>query len=371
MKENAKCSICGEVHERTDLTNFDNQLLCADCLNELTSVCSRCGARVWNSNCCEGDDLILCESCYDHYYTTCDDCGRIIPNEDVYYTDEDDEERSLCWNCYERAQREDREIHDYYYKPTPIFFGNGPRYFGVELEIDGGGEISGNARDILGVANSDGKAHLYCKHDGSLEDGFELVSHPMSVEYHLNQMPWPEILQEARRLGYCSHQGGTCGLHIHVSRDAFGRTPEKQDAAIARVLYFVEKHWEEILKFSRRTPRQLERWASRYGYKEKPREILEHAKLGYHGGRYTCVNLENSATIEFRMFRGTLKLNTFLATLQFVNRICDVALFMSDEELKAMSWTTFVVGCTQPELVQYLKERRIYINEPVDTEEEV
>ena len=83
------------------------------------------------------------------------------------------------------------------------------------------------------------------------------------------------------------------------------------------------------------------------------------------------MNLENSATIEFRMFRGTLKLNTLLATLQMVNRICDVALFMSDEELKAMSWTTFVSGCTQPELVQYLKERRLYINEPIDTEEEV
>ena len=71
------------------------------------------------------------------------------------------------------------------------------------------------------------------------------------------------------------------------------------------------------------------------------------------------------------MFRGTLKLNTLIATLQFVDRICDVALFMSDEELRAMSWSTFASGCTQPELVQYLKERRIYINEPVESEEEV
>ena len=48
-----------------------------------------------------------------------------------------------------------------------------------------------------------------------------------------------------------------------------------------------------------------------------------------------------------------------------------VALFMSDEEVKAISWTTFVTGCTQPELVQYLKERRLYVNEPVSGEEEV
>ena len=71
------------------------------------------------------------------------------------------------------------------------------------------------------------------------------------------------------------------------------------------------------------------------------------------------------------MFRGTLKLNTIIATLQLVNRICDVAFSMSDEEIKAMPWTTFVSSCTEPELIEYLKERRIYINEPIDTEEEV
>lgn len=57
--------------------------------------------------------------------------------------------------------------------------------------------------------------------------------------------------------------------------------------------------------------------------------------------------------------------------IQLLDRICDVALFMSDEELKAMSWTTFVSGCTQPELVQYLKERRLYVNEPIESEAEV
>lgn len=117
---------------------------------------------------------------------------------------------------------------------------------------------------------------------------------------------------------------------------------EGQEPAIARILYFVEKHWEELLKFSRRTPRQLERWAARYGYKDRPQEILEHAKKGSHAGRYSCVNLENRATIEFRMFRGTLKLNSLLATLQMVDHICSVALHLSDGACKDLSWRTFV-----------------------------
>ena len=53
-----------------------------------------------------------------------------------------------------------------------------------------------------------------------------------------------------------------------------------------------------------------------------------------------------------------------------VDRICDVALFLSDEEIKSMSWSAFVAGCQAPELIQYLKERRLYVNDPVESEVE-
>ena len=178
-------------------------------------------------------------------------------------------------------------------------------------------------------------------------------------------------MDRATSLGYRSHQARTCGLHVHVNRDALGDSESEQDAVIARILYFFERHWEELLKFSRRTQRQLEQWANRYGYQDHPMEILDHAKKGYGGGRYSSINLQNPDTIEFRIFRGTLKYNTLLATLQLVNRDCDVALFLSDLEVKGMSWTTFAAGCQEPELIQYLKERRIYVNEPIQTEEEL
>ena len=183
--------------------------------------------------------------------------------------------------------------------------------------------------------------HIYCKHDGSLQDGFEIVTHPMTLEYHMAIMPWKDITDKARKLGYTSHQAETCGLHIHVNRSSFGETVEDQDAAIGRVLYFVERNLNELLIFSRRTQEQLESWARRYGYKDQPKEMLEHAKKGY-AGRYTCVNLTNYSTIEFRIFRGTLKLNTIYATLQLVNHICEVAVSMSDEEVRHLSWSRFV-----------------------------
>ena len=159
-------------------------------------------------------------------------------------------------------------------------------------------------------------------------------------------------------------------MHVHVNRTAFGETEEEQEEVIGRILYFFEKHWEELLKFSRRSQKQLRRWADRYGLKEHPKQVLDIAKGSQE--RYMCVNLTNYHTVEFRMFRGTLKLNTLIATLQLLDRICDVAINLSDDELKDLSWTTFVAGCAHlPELVQYLKERRLYINEPVTTEAEV
>lgn len=366
MKEMKACNICGTLHPVEELTEFSDNLLCTSCLNTETVRCVRCGERIW-MDCNEGDDHTpLCRSCFDRYYTTCEDCGRTIHYDDAYYFDDEDEPR--CYSCHCR-HADDREIHDYYYKPEPIMLGDGSRYFGVELEIDDAGESNRNAAKILEIANA-GAERVYCKHDGSLNEGFEIVTHPMTLEYHMNKMPWSAVLNKAKKMGYLSHQVGTCGLHVHINRTAFGETEAEQEEVIARVLYFFEKHWEELLKFSRRTHKQLAQWAARYGLKEHPREILDHAKG--NGERYTCVNLTNYHTVEFRMFRGTLKLNTLIATLQLLNRICDVALYFSDEEIKNMSWTTFAAGCAHmPELTQYLKERRLFVNEIVEMEPEV
>lgn len=365
------CNICGNCHPITMQTSFDGQDLCPNCLEDETIICAHCGERIWRDENSGNGATPLCEHCYQGYYVHCSRCGALLHMDDASYED-DDTDAPYCPNCFRHIchSQNSRLIQDYFYKPDPIFFGKGPRYFGVELEIDGAGETSSNAGKLMEIANREADC-IYCKHDGSLEDGFEIVTNPMSLKYHQHKMPWDAVLHEAVRLGYTSHQAGTCGLHVHVSRNAFGHSLSVQEAAIARVLYFFEKHWEELLKFSRRTSGQLDQWAARYGYKDHPKEILDHAKKGNGRGRYACINLQNTETIEFRIFRGTLKLNTLLATLQFVDRVCDVAIYLTDDELKAMSWTAFVSGCKESELVQYLKERRLYINEPVRTEAEV
>ena len=96
---------------------------------------------------------------------------------------------------------------------------------------------------------------------------------------------------------------------------------------------------------------------------------MESAKDS-RAGRYTAVNLTNEDTVEIRIFRGTLKYNTLIATLQMVNAICNVALFLSDEELQELSWHNFLDQIHDPELIQYLKERNLYKNDPISYEED-
>ena len=83
------------------------------------------------------------------------------------------------------------------------------------------------------------------------------------------------------------------------------------------------------------------------------------------------MNLMNYATIEFRLFRGTLKHNTLIAALELVNAICDIAVDLTDEGIEKLSWSEFVGTVTEPELIQYLKERKLYVNEDISTEEEM
>ena len=154
------------------------------------------GERIWRDDNEGSDDVILCGRCYENEYTHCTRCGRLLRNDHAYYLEDDDD--PLCEHCYMIADAS--PIHEYGYKPDPIFYGTGPRYFGVELEIDEAGERNRNAETLLDIGNRDA-VRIYCKHDGSLDDGFEIVTHPMSLEYHEKNMPWEEIMDKAAAKG--------------------------------------------------------------------------------------------------------------------------------------------------------------------------
>ena len=358
------CSECGAKLTEENLHTFDGHAFCEACYDSKTVVCDNCGSRIWRENADGDSNYTLCSQCYEFSFTTCEDCGRLIHHNDAYY--EDDSDYPYCRECFEKLNND--SIKNYSYKPEPIFYGSGPLFYGVELEIDKGGEYSENAEKLLNIANNENDS-LYCKHDGSINDGMEMVSHPMSLEYHTNQMNWSEIFEKAVEMGYRSHNTSTCGLHIHVNRTAFGEDYEHQEQAIKKIVYLVEKHWNELVRFSRRTPESLNHWAAKYAtISETTDETYKKAK-DKRMGRYVAVNLVNCDTIEFRLFRGTLRYKTFIATLQLVDELCYSAINMKDQEIESMSWSDFVsrILPKKAELIDYLKEKRLYVNE-VQTE---
>ncbi len=367
-----KCCECGEEFEEDELTLFNDRLYCEECLEECTVICDCCGERT-DIDFSESDsEITICGFCAEECFCRCANCDSLVYEDKVY---EDEFGNYLCHDCWERLEELEASnaIHKYSYKPEPIFHGKTEknRFFGAELETDrnsslGRGKITEEiANALLDIANGDNPDNkLYLKIDRSLKYGFELVSHPMTIDFHLNNMPWQKIMNFLIEKGYISGSSETCGLHIHVDRRTFGDTEEKQTAAIARVLMFVENNWNEVLKFSRRTEEQMKRWAARYDIKE-PDKLKEKAKEKSAADRYTCVNLKNKDTVEFRIFKGTLNFTDFAAALQLVNVLCDIAVSCSDEEAEVMTWADLSERLNfekenYKELISYLTDKKIY-----------
>ena len=200
------CTVCNTPYPSESLTEFDEELLCPDCLERETIICHDCGERIRIDDNAGTPDFPLCVNCYESNYTTCDRCGRLIRCDDANSLPGDD--YVYCEECFNILNSESDIVHDYYYKPSPIFYGEGPGFFGVELEIDDGGESDDNVRALSAVSNADAEL-IYCKHDGSLDDGLEIVTHPMSLSFHEHEMPWKSILEKAIELGYRSHRTDT------------------------------------------------------------------------------------------------------------------------------------------------------------------
>ena len=125
---------------RVNLTGMGSAELCPECLQRYTVCCDCCGERIWMANDYGTHYLHLCASCRADNYVTCENCGALIPQEDAHYNDEDE---AYCDSCYERGYG--GTIHNYSYKPEPIFYGDGPLYLGVELEVDEAGKDNINA----------------------------------------------------------------------------------------------------------------------------------------------------------------------------------------------------------------------------------
>lgn len=251
---------------------------------------------------------------------------------------------------------EHKYIKNYNYVPKEFVFhklrNEEELYLGVELEIDCGGENEVNARFVYDFMNAQtGRENVYCKHDGSLRDGFEIVTHPCTIEYH-KELAYEGLFKELTKRGYRSHDAATCGLHVHMNRDYFGLKKLEQDLNISKLLYLYEKYWDKVELVARR---KSNGYARRFLLEEDETPLDLYAK-SKEADKYGAINLKHKNTVEIRIFKGTLKVDTFYNTLEFVKVMAEIVKEIDIYEIQFITWDK-IKSRFSDNLNQYLVDR--------------
>ena len=307
------CDECGDVVSREDSLWHDNTCMCESCYDDKVVLCGhrRCGETLWQRDAIEINGVYYCRNCASEYFVQCSDCGDWLSRDDSYYHERTG--NNYCSSCYP-GDSSCEKIHDYGYKPTSNFLKTAddsklpkPRlYFGVELEVE---NCRDNAADFVEeYSNNENK--FYLKNDGSLDEGFEIVTHPATFDYHMNRMNWDSMCDYLKSHGGKSHDTSTCGLHVHLSRNFFTASE------VTRLVAFVNIQEAFFTALARRSGAQ---W-SKFKNKEKGYSLSEFSKK-YNSERYEAVNLQNRDTIELRIFKGSLVADTVEATIQLCNAL--------------------------------------------------
>lgn len=293
-----------------------------------------------------GNDI--CGECYDRHYFSCEDCGEVYHIEDAVGRDGS----YYCESC-DSGEEETSELHSYSYKPYPVFFPDFQQsapFFGVELEVSGDKtDVSyTDINDAAGYVSDQTYRFLYCKEDGSLVKGFEIVSHPATLEHH-KSIDYASLFSSLTSRGFRSHDANcSCGLHIHISRHFVG-----EDAAL-NMAELVYAHAMQFQKLGRRTNNQYAKFDFTPSFKEGLgiESAKEHVKYG-SGNRYLALNFRNEKTIEIRFPKGTLKPETFTATLEMAHAL---ATFSATSEAGYNRWSDFQAYCLTPGRYDFLPQ---------------
>jgi hypothetical protein len=350
--------LIGLSNNQNERTTVNDYLYTSAYFNKNSKTCHYCGNHHFDTE--NNFKLGMCLRCYKRINTDFDSVGITMPD------NIDDIKKVLS------------TVKSYDYNPEfnmlNVKKARSPLYMGVELEVDTGtryddqddydDEDEDNRYDsgrnytrekhnliaarALNIMSPEGNA--YTMWDGSLINGFEIATHPATLESHLKAFDYETAFKYLKSKGYTSHDSGTCGLHVHIGRRFFGKTKEVQLTGIGKLAYLVEKHWDRFVAFSRRNHDQLDQWA-------RPSNILDYldtssdddrnaalAVQRTYGirGKYSAVNLQHRNTVELRMFRGTLNYNTFIATLTMVDGLARLAKKLSLKELTFINFNDII-----------------------------
>jgi L-rhamnose mutarotase len=356
------CSGCSDVNHSDDTYFVHDDPWCSSCYHDRFSICEDCD-ETNNSDDMNtvqgrsGGDRHVCNSCRRDYYW-CSNCDEYV-HEDNYAGND------LCNGCADDVDDDDDDeeqvIKGYSYKPRPIFFKISDTdnvFLGIELEVERG-DSSTRHDDMAKMIDRD---FLYFKTDGSLDNGFEIVTHPMTISYvRKHKNVWAEILNILRSNKYRSYDTKTCGMHIHISKNAFTTWH------LYRFMKFFVDNADFVSKISQRKIANLDRWAALTDKPNTSQEEYSKDMLMYkakkkkgNSNRYLAVNLQNSNSVEVRIFRGTLNDSSFFKNIEFVQALFDYTKSISETDMSLKSFLSFIKDNNEyPYLRKFIADKNI------------
>lgn len=361
-----KCDNCGALVFLDDCVQVEDYYYCdSDCAEQ--DGCYYCeDCETWyrdDDYYRTGEGRTICSSCYDNNYFTCEDCGDIFHNDYGYSDDWGD--YMYCESCWESH---DRGIINGYHDSDRCFDiqkteedTDKDATFGTEVETECQGNYSRKevAETIDGIVNNKRELFIF-EEDGSLSNnGYETISYPFTMRwFKQNKDLFKTMFDKMVSMGCRSHDTKTCGYHIHFGRHFF---ENKQESCIDRLVYLFEKYKSELEVFSRRKDFYWCAFPSNRTSCDNWKDIKEVKKIDKDNlyGHQSAINLENYETIEIRIFRGTLKFDTYVASLELVDNIIHYVKDKTDEEVEKGSFSDIVNYQPTEYLKQYCLDRNI------------
>ena len=235
-----------------------------------------------------------------------------------------------------------KTLHSYLHKPSPKFVGKArtKRFFGVEIECYPARRYSCEAFNesmnlLAEWERSKGFGEdefAYCKRDGSLHEGhgIEIVTHPFSFF----QMRTKKLFDGLENCKLSSYRLQSTGIHVHVGREGLSK------ATIAKMVYmFSLPEFDRVIT----TVAQRE-WN---GYCRKPRKGNMRGNLGQYASRYNAINLRNTHTIEFRMFKGNVNPEAVYRAVEFVYAVTNYCAKTSATRINPDTFVSYILNAKQ------------------------
>ena len=219
------------------------------------------------------------------------------------------------------------------------------------------------------------RALWHAKYDSSVS-GPEFASHPATLAYWRLARPHVAAMMKALlHGGIRSHDGDTCGLHVNIGTDAFDVRDENGykdfDATAAhleRFAHLVTMNPRWSTRMSQRTHESVNHWAPITGYldyegyrKEWAESVARFGRISQD--RYCVLNARPNGRVEFRLPRGTLRVDRFYAKLEWTAAMVE---YTRDPvnviQISAfMRWGDTLVNASgereYPALVAFMRER--------------